>query len=173
MKEGKQFEVLKWAVVIVIVFALYKILMKVGLIKSAKEEKEERIMEEKLANISTGWYWTNSPKSPDPIYKFWQGFKDKGPKGDGIGGSADAFAKKIWDAIGGLLSDNEEAIYGVFRQLITQSQVMHISKSFTRLYGEDLGLKLKQILSPTEMVTVIDIIEKKPKGLSKDGKTWV
>jgi len=156
MKQGDAF---KWVLVAAGAFALYKIMQKVGFIQT-KEEKEA---EQKLTAAVTGWQFDPLKKIPKE-YKYRMGIAGTGE---------DQYAKKIWDAIGGWLPDDEEKIYGVFRSLRYQSMAQDIAEAFQRLYKQDLVTKLRSVLSDAEMLTILQILESKPKGWSKDNKTYI
>lgn len=78
---------------------------------------------------------------------------------------AEFFAKQINKAFG-VFNDNEQAIYGVFRQLRYKSQVASIVSEYYNLYKKDLLTTLKNELSDAEMSEIINIIETKPLGIS-------
>lgn len=85
--------------------------------------------------------------------------------------TADQLAKRIYDALG-VFTDDESAIYSVFRQLKTQSQVSFLSDKFQQRYRVDLLDYLKRGYNPInpasglnadELRTVIDIVNTLPK----------
>lgn len=79
--------------------------------------------------------------------------------------SANALAKKIYDAIG-FFTDNESTIMGVFNSLRYQSQVASLSKYYKKLYNQDLYYTLKQNLTEGELQNILIILDKLPSGVS-------
>lgn len=156
MKEGQQFEVLKWAVVIVILFVVYRVLKGVGLIQSAQEQKQEQQREQAVTatiwnpNLHTNYVSVGEKK---PVYLLRKAERDE-------------LARKLWNAKG-IFNDDEEAIYAVFRSLRYQTQVASIVLSFKELFNQDLVTWLKSVLSDDEFTTVLNIISAKTYGYVK------
>lgn len=75
------------------------------------------------------------------------------------------YAKQINNALG-LFNDDEQAIFGVFRQIRFKSQVASIVTAYFNLYKKDLLTTLKSKLSESELAEVINIIETKPLGIT-------
>ena len=155
----KQTDVFKWLLVAGAGFAMYKIFQKIGLIQTAQEKKEEAM----ITQAVTGWQW-NPAKTVPKGYNYRIGI---------AGTNEDKIAQRIWDAIGGWLPDDEEKIYAEFRALVTQSQTQDIAEAFKRKFGQDLVTKLKAVLSDSEFLTLLQIIETKPKGLSINGVKYI
>lgn len=78
---------------------------------------------------------------------------------------AEFYAKQINKAFG-IVNDDEQAIFGVFRQLRFKSQVASIVTEFFNLYKRDLLTTLKSKLSESELAEIINIIETKPLGIT-------
>jgi L-fucose mutarotase/ribose pyranase (RbsD/FucU family) len=78
---------------------------------------------------------------------------------------AEFYAKQINKAFG-IVNDDEQAIYGVFRQLRFKSQVASVVTAFFNLYKRDLLTTLKSKLSESELAEIINIIETKPLGIT-------
>lgn len=79
---------------------------------------------------------------------------------------AEYYAKLINSAFG-LINDDEQKIYGVFRSIRFKSQVASIVTAYQTLYKKDLLTTLKQRLSQNEMNEIVNIIETKPLGITK------
>ena len=73
--------------------------------------------------------------------------------------SARALASNIYNAAG-YFNDNEEAVYGVFRQLTYKTQLSWLSYIFYKQYGEDLLQYLKSFMNSDELATVKQITSK-------------
>jgi hypothetical protein len=70
--------------------------------------------------------------------------------------SAKALATKIHDAIG-FLTDDENAVLGVFRQLKFKTQVSFIASVFYQLFGEDLYIYISRNMK-SDIKLVNDIV---------------
>jgi translation initiation factor 2 beta subunit (eIF-2beta)/eIF-5 len=111
-----------------------------------KEEKKEREA-------------TNKTFSPD-ILK--EAKADKKPLSSKIDGQkAVQYAKIIKNAIG-TFSDDEAAIFAVFKALKTKVEVQAVSLAYKNLYKQDLLTVLQQNLSKKEMSELNKIIASKP-----------
>jgi hypothetical protein len=78
---------------------------------------------------------------------------------------ANFYAKQIKQAFG-IVNDNEEQIYNVFRAIRFKSQVASIVTAYSNLYKADLLTTLKSRLSESELNEIINIIETKPLGIT-------
>lgn len=136
-------------------FIIKPILEKLGL----KESKEDKEIKAKL-------------KEQEKTYNIWGGIQSL-QKAAGSNkkitlltvAGADFYAKQIKNAFG-VLNDNEEQIFGVFRGIRFKSQVASIVSSYAKLYKADLLTTLKSKLSESEFNEVINIIETKPLGIT-------
>lgn len=81
------------------------------------------------------------------------------------------YAKRIYDALG-VFTDDESAVFSVFRQLKSQSQVSHLAEYFTQKYKTDLLDYLKRGysswnpasgLSSEELQIILNIVNNLPK----------
>jgi hypothetical protein len=77
---------------------------------------------------------------------------------------ADSYAKQINKSFS-VLGDDEEQIYGVFRNLRFKTQVGSLVTAYFKLFKKDLLTDLKSRLSESEFATIINIIETKPSGI--------
>ena len=75
---------------------------------------------------------------------------------------AAAYVDDLWNATS-WYNDDEQAIYGVFRAMKTQSQISALAKRFNQLKAQDLYSYLKNYLNEEELLTVKKIIDQKPK----------
>jgi|Laugrespbdmm15sn_2_1035079.scaffolds.fasta_scaffold29927_3 hypothetical protein len=79
---------------------------------------------------------------------------------------ADSYAKQIYNSWG-YTNDDEEQIFGVFRNLRFKTQVGSVVSAYFKLFKKDLLTDLKTRLSTEEFNTLISIIETKPSGIDK------
>jgi hypothetical protein len=96
-------------------------------------------------------YWENTGKRlKEPLYML-------------TTASAKAFAKDIHDSWG-ILDDNEDKIYGVFRALKDQVQVSQVAYHYYGSSPDKINLidDLKGRLNTTEVSQVLDIVRKLP-----------
>lgn len=159
MKKDNEKLLINAGIVLLAYFGVIKpILNKLGVTKSATD----RLIEDKnkLPN-------NKNPFSPD-FYKY-------APNGSKLIKSADAtnLSKRIYDALG-VFSDDEAAIYSVFRQLKSQRQVSILADKFQQIYKTDLLTYLQRGysqwnaasgLNENEMSVVISIVDGLPKDI--------
>lgn len=157
MNKDNQKLLINAAVIAVAYFGIVRpILKKVGIVKSAED----------LLVINQG----NVPNKENP---FSSAFYKYGGAGTALltVASADQYAKRIYDAMG-YLTDDEAAVYSVFRSMKTQSQVSFLCERFRIKYGLDLLEFLKKGknqynaasgLNSDELATVINIVNRLPK----------
>jgi hypothetical protein len=90
-------------------------------------------------------------------------FLDKAPKNSIILSSSQGyqFANDIYNSYG-YFNDDEEKLYGVFRNLKTKSQIASLCYWFNKKYNKDLYSYISSFLSSGELVKLNDIISKKP-----------
>jgi hypothetical protein len=77
---------------------------------------------------------------------------------------ADSYATQINKAFS-VFGDDEEQIFGVFRNLRYKTQVGSLVTSYFKLFKKDLLSELKSRLSENEFNTIVNIIETKPSGI--------
>jgi hypothetical protein len=79
--------------------------------------------------------------------------------------SANAKAKRIFDAIG-ILTDNENEIVGAFNDLSTKSQVSFLAQAFKNLYKQDLlnflRTKLDTQSQKDALISILKRLDKLP-----------
>lgn len=135
-------------------FIIKPILEKLG-IKESAEEKETK---EKL-------------KEQEVKFNIWGGLptmiraagKKKTIKVLTVAG-ADSYATQINKAFS-VFGDDEEQIFGVFRNLRYKTQVGSLVTAYFKLFKKDLLSELKSRLSESEFNTIVNIIETKPSGI--------
>ncbi len=127
-----------------VLFIIYRIMGKIGLVKSAESEKKD----ESIYNLRT-------MKEFNPNYYKNRSFAALGK------GVSDSYAKDIKKSLG-LITDNEELIYSTFAQLKNKTNISEIAESFKSMYKKDLRSFLLSYLSKNEMQKLNDIINKLP-----------
>ena len=138
-------EIIEVFVGLIIIYAVYKMFKKIGqslnLVADEKDEAAASLVEDK-GNIFSPNYW-------------------KGKKGAKIltTNVARDMSKRIYNAAG-TFNDNEEAVYGVFRQLTYKTQLSWLSYMFYKQYGEDLLQYITNFMNADELATVKQITSK-------------
>jgi hypothetical protein len=136
-------------------FIIKPILEKFGLKSSAEDKALEKALKEQESKFNI---WAGIPSLK----------KAAGTRKNIIvltAAGSDFYAKQIKQAFG-TFNDDEEKIYGVFRQLRYKSQVASIVDAYFKLYKTDLLTQLKSKLSDSELNEIIKIIETKPLGIT-------
>lgn len=72
------------------------------------------------------------------------------------------FAEIIYNSYG-YFNDDEAAIYGIFEQMKTKSQVSWLSMKFQQYYNKSLLEYLRSFLNDSELAKIAAIINKLPK----------
>ena len=140
--------VIKYGVTLAGLYIVYKLAQKVGIIPS-QESKAETQNLQALENASVWDYNKFLSSLPGGALLLTQA-------------GAAAYVNDLWNATG-YFNDDEEAIYGVFRAMRTQSQISALAKRFNQLKNQDLYSYLRNYLNDNEMLTVKKIIDQKPK----------
>lgn len=155
------FELAKWGLLAVGGFLVYKTLRGLGIVKSAEEKKEEQ----KIKSIDVG---TFAPLSP--LYYKNLLTKNKGyPIKILTSNNTKAYIANLL-AAKGLINDDEAVIYRVFNSIPYQSQISYLAGQFNIKTNKDLNTYLTDILSDSEKIKLINIIESKQIGIM-DPKT--
>lgn len=76
--------------------------------------------------------------------------------------AADAYARVIYEAKGGIFNDNESAVYGIFQNLKTKTQVSYLADRFQSLFGKSMVAYLQDFLSDSEFLTLVSIVNSLP-----------
>ena len=139
--------IIKAGVTVAGLFIVYKVLQKLGVIKTSSEQQEEQsLLQFEASNV---WDYNK--------------FLNNLPGGALLltQGGAAAYVEDLWDATG-TFNDDEEAIYGVFRAMKTKSQIAALAKRFNQLKNKDLYGYLADYLSDSELLKVKAIVDQKP-----------
>jgi len=140
--------IIKGVVTLAGLYLVYKVLQKVGVVPTAAANQAQQ----NLQQLEAANYWD------------YNNFLATAPPGHALltQAGAAAYVNDLWDATG-TFNDDEEAIYGVFRAMKTQSQVAALSKRFNQLKSKDLYGYLNDYLNEAELLKVKAIIDQKPK----------
>lgn len=154
MKEGKQFEYLKWFILIAAVLVIYKILSKFGIV-GAKTEEEKQEEEAQTINLNIDFKeWTN------PNF-----YSKKAPKGYQVAlipkVGADYIVNQIYDSVG-YLNDDEEKMFAALKILRYKTQFSFVADRFRILKQKDLVAFLKDAFSTEELYPVWRYLEGLP-----------
>lgn len=122
---------------------LKPLLQKFGVIKTTEEKKNE-------TQISTNQTAFVNPFNP----RYWTGVKTPVILTQS---SANSLAQKIYDAIGNVY-DDENIVYGAFRQLKAKTQVSFLADVFFKKYSADLYNYLQRNLNASELAIVNGIV---------------
>jgi len=76
-------------------------------------------------------------------------------------GAAQAYAQVIYEAKS-IFNDDEAAVYGIFQNMQTQSQVSFLAYQFQSMYGVSLAYFLQNMLSDSEFKGILDIVNSLP-----------
>ena len=150
----KQQDVFKWALTGVGIYALYKVGTKIGLFQTSEDIQQQQTLntfQQGGSNATLGSYWS-------PAY--WNNVAKKYGTATVIGSNvANALVDTLWDATG-IINDDEEAIYGVFRNLQYLSQISYLSQVFYAKHKQDLYGYLSNYLNTDELNTIANIVSK-------------
>ena len=153
-------EIFKYALYGTGIFAIYKVGTMVGIFKTGQEVQEEQQLQTTLSSN----YW---------LPKFWKDYVNRYGKVMTLTPEAKKrLSDELWDAHG-YFNDDENAIYGVFRQMNYQTSLSSLADYFLTYKQVDLLNWLKDFLSEAEMKNIASIIAKYKVGYSTDGgKTY-
>jgi hypothetical protein len=143
--DEKTLKILQVIAALIVVYLIYKLIKSVGQkLNIVDDENDETaaVLTADKGNIFSPNYWKKK-KSPKLLTT----------------DSARDMAKRLYNS-SGLFNDNEEAVYGVFRQLTYRTQVSWLSYIFYKTYGEDLLQHLKSFMNSDELATLKQITDK-------------
>ena len=164
-KKVTPYEAAEWTVVVGGILAIYgaweyilkPILEGSGLKSSAEDKLLESIeqRENKEGIWSSNYYQSliekgNKSKKKFKVYLY--SFE-----------KCEQLAKQIYDAWG-WLDDNEEKLYGVFRNINYWSQLSQVCEAYFDEYQVDLYEDIKDRTNQNELLTVLKIVEVKKSG---------
>jgi len=142
-------EVGKWAILIGVVYAGYKILQKVGLINTEQEtaEEETNAAVDRKQWAQPNFYLKNPPNNKVKVLKTSAG--------------ANGIALLIYEAYD-TFDDDEEQMQGALKQLTYKEQYSQVAAAFYNKYTEDLTSFLKAHFNESELYPVWQHIENLP-----------
>lgn len=78
------------------------------------------------------------------------------------------FVNRLRKALTGIvwMNDDEEAVYAIFKAFPSQAHVSHFAQIYAEITGKNLFSWLRNELSESELSTVIQIVNKKPKYIT-------
>lgn len=136
------------------------ILNKLGIVKTAQDIATQQAINNALSSSN------DNPFSPN----YWKDMSKRyGKLKVWTAASNTSRAKQIFDAMG-YFTDDEPAIYKVFKELPTKVHVSYFAEKFAAIYKQDLFSFLKQGkgqmpeagLNDKELQTILDIVAQKP-----------
>lgn len=155
-----------WFIAIAIMLTIYKILQKIGIIKTSKELEQEgaayALQSDKY--ISDLFSGNNRVKFAAEALKMGK-LPFLGVPQNGY--LAEVYAKQIWDAKG-TFKDNEDSVYNVFRDINDQYSIPFVAYKFSELFQRDLLGFLPTFMDNDELAIVYNIIKNNPKASVKN-----
>jgi hypothetical protein len=136
--------------IFVALYIIYKILDKVGIIKTGADKREEAAEESAKSELLASDLFKPGEFHPQiGTYK-------------SIGSTAAySYADKIHQALRGV-GTNEDLLFSVFLKLYNKVNISEIATAYALNYKSDMGLDLADDLSKSEMVRLMEIINKLP-----------
>lgn len=164
----KQFEILKWGLLIIILFVLLRELNKLGLLGKTEEDKKADALGDSnalaAADVTNPIITKATITLPSGKVKT---FKDMtAAERAALTPNSKKFSEwinELWDA-SGTFNDNEDDVYDVFRKLYSQYETSIFAATFKVLKGKDLYTYLKSFMNNDELAQVYDITSKKKKS---------
>jgi len=134
----------------VLLYALYTLLQKVGVFKSAETDAAEK----GLGTVGDSL----TALDPQTFFKKYPLKKTDKPNFAKI--NFDVFARGVKNAKG-FFNDNEDALFGIFRDLPTQKSVAFLAMYFNSVYKIDMGLYMDGFMSDSDVAKISNIINRK------------
>lgn len=146
MANAKTDQYLPFILVAGVVFAGYKLLQKIGLVKTAADAAAANA----ASSLQTANYFSTD-------------FYKKGGAGTMIltAEASDYLAKAVYDSKG-WFNDDEDKLYGVFKSLKTKSQVSFLADVFYQKYRRDMISYISSFLNDSELYKLKNIIDPLP-----------
>ena len=135
---------------LVILWIVYLLMKRIGLIKSQTVKKAEKETIENVKDLIASEYF-----NPNLYKQSNYGYAHL-PSNETVNG----WAKQIHDSFG-WFNDDEEEIYSVFRAMNNKLTISQVSDAYTQLYSSDLLGDLKQYLNERELSFLWNIIKQK------------
>lgn len=144
---------------LILVFASFKLMQKLGLIETSEQRKISQIKSGK--RDATGM--ETNPLNPLFVTHLIK-YSPKGKRVKLLPQSAAAkIAGELYESKG-LFKDDDSKAISLIKQLETQSQVSQVSQAFTKIYNKDLGTYLS-FLDDNNYNSLIETVLSMPKGL--------
>lgn len=142
------------------IVAVYKLGTKIGIFQTMDEAQQAQ----QLQTTLTSNYW---------LPNFWKDYLNRYKKVMTLTPAAkQKLTDELWDAHG-YFNDDENAIYGVFRQMNYQTSLSSLADYFLQTKKVDLLNWLQDFLNEDELKNISNIIAKYKVGYSTDGgKTY-
>lgn len=155
----KQFEVLKWLGVLIILFVVYKLLGEVGLIKTKEDVIADKVVTE---DVFTPKYKNELLNALAVKLK-----KSKLTAADiskySLSSSTSLYIKNELLKAKSIFNDDEEAVFNVFKNFHTQFEIMVFCEFFKATTKMDLFVFLGSFLNSDEIARVVKTMNAKPK----------
>jgi len=148
LKTGQMITLAYFIGILVILFIVYKLLGKVGIIKTSAKRKAEAASEQAVESLRSDDYF-------NPAYYKGKQFKSIGAN------AANLYAQYLHEALSGVGTD-EELIYSTFGKLYNKTNISEVAASYFLQYGKDLQAGLLDDLNKKEAVPLMDIINNLP-----------
>lgn len=143
---------------IVILGIIYLLLKRMGLIKDWAERKGDKIATEQASALRESKYFdpktyqetgvsSTSLASPKKVKEWAEGIKK-------------AFAPSLLRF--GIWNDDEDAVYGIFREMSNKAQISQTAEKYYEMYGWDLLSVIDDYFNKEEMAFLYTIINQKP-----------
>ena len=148
LKSGQMITIAYLIGMVVVLFIVYKLLVKVGIIKSSAKKRAEAEQGAAVDMLRTDEYWK-------PDYYKGLSFKSLGSN------AATLYAQTIRAGLRGF-GTNEEKINVTFGKLFNKCNVSEVSEKYYLQYGRDLQTDLLNDLSDKEVASLMNIINGLP-----------
>ena len=130
---------------LLLLFIVYKFLQKIHLIPTQEDETARELGNKNF--WSPSFYIDAAKQGKKPVIL--------------TQGSARRLSDEIWDSKG-VFNDDEDAVYGVFRQLKNRAQISFLSEYFFRYKNRDLYEFLNTFMSNEELAKLSDRLSQLP-----------
>ena len=146
LKTGQMVTLAYFIGIIIILFVVYKVLAKFGIIKTAAAKAQEAKEAASVNEIRTGDFF-------DPEYwKTKSGFNKLGAE------QAAEYASDIYGSIYWRINTNSEKIFSTFGKLTNKTQISEIADQYKQKYDRDLQASLLNNLNEGHIAELTDII---------------
>lgn len=148
VKGGQFMTILYGIAILTVLFVLYQILSKIGLIKTKKKKTEEKAKTEAEANLRASEYF-------DPL------LLKSNEQYIPLAGTGKMYAGILYKAMNGLGTD-EEAIYSTFGRLKSKENISELALYYQSIGKRDLISDILNELTDKEQAILWSIINKLP-----------